>query len=122
MHLNDALNKVIEIGIEAAKRDYAGLEDAQKLAGAMLGFNECRERTVPELTSLLSKAAIRMVEAHREQAQDYWYWRCRHAEIEWVCNVISAILMNEGMPVITPPTARGALMAARIVGVCEEAA
>ena len=37
----------------------------------------------------------------------YWYARCFALEVEWVCNVVSAMLMNEGRPTIVTPTARG---------------
>jgi len=37
--------------------------------------------------------------------------------MNWVCNVVSALLMNQGLSTIIQPTARGVLKAAEIVGV-----
>lgn len=121
MQLSEALEKIAEIGIEAANRDYCRPDQEDKREGSVLGFTECRGKTIPELAALLAAANARVVEAHRDRAKDYWYWACRRAEIEWVANVVSAMLMNVGLPVIVTPTARGFLMAARIVGVLEAA-
>lgn len=115
MNYNDALTKIIDIGIEAAKRDYARQVQVQKRNGSLQGFGECCGLSVEGLAALLGNADARADIARRDQAADYWYWRCRQAEIEWVCNVISAMLMNEGLPVIIQPTARGLLMADRIL-------
>ncbi len=121
MTLQDALTKIINIGIEAMRRDYDRPDQHQKRQGSIHGFNECRNKSVSELAALLAQAGTRMLEAHRDQAEDYWYWRCRQAEIDWVCNVVSAILVNEGLPVIVQPTARGILMADKILKLSEAA-
>ena len=47
--------------------------------------------------------------------EDYWRVRCREAEIEWVCNVVSAMLVNEKKSPIIPPTARGTITAGKIL-------
>jgi hypothetical protein len=109
----DLLTKTIEIGIEAASRDYA--HDKQKREGAVRGFTECRGKSPSELSTLLADANTTTMEKRRDGAADYWYWRCRAAEIEWVANVISAVLVNKGMPPIVPPTMRGALFAAKLL-------
>lgn len=115
MNLDDALTKIINFGVEAVRRDYAN--DERKRDGAILGFTECRGLSLAGISALHREADQKSNEARRDQAADYWYWRCRALEIEWVANVLSAILMNEGRPVIVQPTGRGFLMAARIVGV-----
>ena len=51
---------------------------------------------------------------------NYWWFRCFQLEVEWVCNVVSAMLMNEGhhTPLLSwLPTANGAMKAASIVGI-----
>lgn len=48
---------------------------------------------------------------------NYWYYRCFHVEVEWVCNVVSAALQNQREETIVPPTARGYLKASEILGV-----
>lgn len=123
MDYRQFLARVIDDGIEAVKKDYAGdsPEQTQKREGSIQGFQECRERLPGSLYLLLNEANKEAHEKHAEQAEDYWYWRCRAAEVEWVCNVVSALLVNEGcLPVASHfPTARGAMKAAEIVGVAE---
>lgn len=115
----DALNAVIDDGIEAARLDYARPDQKLKLDGSIRGFEDCRGKTAEEIGKLLAQANQDADDARRREAQDYWHWRCRAAEIEWVANVLSAILMNEGRPTIVTPTARGMLKAADIIGVSE---
>ncbi len=60
--------------------------------------------------------------AFHERKDNYWWFRCYQAEVEWVCNVVSAMLMNEGH--ITPllswlPTANGYIKVASIIGVAQ---
>jgi hypothetical protein len=113
----DALHAIIDDGIEAARLDYGKPHDKLKLDGALLGFEECRGKGPVEMAKLLTVAAERTSEAYRTQAVDYWYWRCRELEIEWVANVVSALLMHQGLPIIAPVTVRGLRKAMDIVGV-----
>lgn len=53
----------------------------------------------------------------KKELDEYWEARGFALEVEWVCNVVSAILMNEGKPTIIPPTARGTIRASEIVGI-----
>lgn len=64
-----------------------------------------------ELGVLLGEAGTNTTRAMLEQLPDYWRHRCFHAEIEWVCNCVSAMLMNEGLPTIITPTCRGVMRA-----------
>lgn len=129
------LERVIGDGIEAVKRDYNRERDERKQAGAIAGFEACRGRLPTQLAALLAEARLDRGRAHRDaherrkggtkEEQDnvsakYWYWRCRESEIEWVCNVVSAVLANQGLPVLVPPTYRGAMKAAEILGVREQ--
>lgn len=109
------LTRVVDDGIAAAKKDYAGNPD--KLRGAVAGFEDCRGRSPGELLDLLIEAREATKQAFAKQADNYWFTRCRELEVEWVCNVASAALANQGLDVIVPPTARGALKAAEILGV-----
>lgn len=109
------LNRIIEDGIAAAEKDY--VDDQQKRDGAVRGFNECRGKSPEELVVLWTEASKRAQDAHLEDAGDYWFWRCRNAEIEWVCNVVSAMLVNQGKPPLFSwhPTAHGGMKAAEIL-------
>jgi len=67
----------------------------------------------------------KQTEAHRLQVEradleTYWEAQCTAAEIEWVCNVVSAALANMKQPVIIIPSGNGVLKAAEILGVREE--
>ncbi len=117
MNHQQFLNFVIDDGIEAARGDYSKPSQKQKLEGSIKGFEECRNLSPTELRELLTQAHKDTMTKYREEASDYWYWRCREAEIGWVCNVVSVVLANNGLPTIVPPTARGVLKAAEIVGI-----
>lgn len=121
MELGAFVERVIDDGIEAARRDYA--DDEQKCAGAVDGFEACRGKTPVDLGLLLRDARASREESYRSgpAPKDYWFWRCRELEIEWVCNVLSAALLNEGREPIIPPTGRGLMKAADILGVGEAA-
>lgn len=119
------LERVIRDGIAAAADDYARKEDGTKLQGSIAGFQACTSREPEQLATLLQEARLDTWRAHQDALDrenetttaEYLYWRCRELEIEWTCNVISAVLANQGLPVIVPPTARGVTKAAEIVGV-----
>ena len=126
MEFNAFLARVIDDGIEAARRDYKRPEQKSKLEGSIEGFEACRDKSPAELADLLQKAHVRAQTAYFRvnekeiSDEEYWKVRCFEAEVEWTCNCVSAILMNEGKPVIVNPTARGVLKAAEVVGVRKE--
>jgi len=133
----DLLARVIDDGIVAASRDYA--RSPSKRRGAVAGFEACRGKSPDQLRQLLHDARLATRNAterhhplYRKRLDAYWetrcyeaeidaYWetRCYEAEIEWVCNVVSAALANQGLPTIVPPTARGVMAAAVVLGVGE---
>lgn len=121
----DFLNAVIEGGIEGAKRDYALSSQRPIREGSIAGFEACRGKNPSEIAALLKEAREK---AHRalhtahilrigETEDRYWWARGFELEVEWVANVVSAALWNAGLPVIVPPTARGVMRAAEILGV-----
>ncbi len=139
MTYEEFLNRVIDDGIEAAKRDYAvgnygrsrktrQPDPTQKglLNGSVAGFEACRKKTPAELGELLAERHRITAEAMRHHhagellIEEYWYARGFELEVEWTCNCVSAVLMNEGLPTIVPPTYRGYMQAAKIVGVKKE--
>jgi hypothetical protein len=119
MNYDDFLTRVIDEGIEAAKVSYAGagVVKRRKREGSIKGFDECRGKNPDELSLFLREARMRTKKAYREQDDDYWYWRCREAEVEWVCNVVSAAMENSGMRGLVPVTGRALNQAASILGV-----
>ena len=116
-HYKQFLARVIDDGIAAARHDYAEPRNAQKLAGAIAGFEACRGLDPLQILDALIDANARADQAFRDRSDDYWFHRCFALEVEWVANCLSAVLMNEGRPTIIPPTARGVFKAAQIIGV-----
>jgi hypothetical protein len=109
------LSRVIDEGIAAAQHDYA--KDERKRSGSIAGFETCRNKTPDELKLLMESASVATRDAyHNDDRKDYWWYRCYELEVEWVCNVVSAMLMNQKLPVIITPTCRGVMQAAKILG------
>lgn len=118
MNYSSFLERIIDDGIEAAKKSYSRPKDSHKLAGSLSGFEACRGKGPAELKELLEDCRRRTGMAHQESSDEaYWMVRCFELEVEWVCNVVSAALMNQNEPIIIPPTARGLIKAAEIIGV-----
>lgn len=115
MTLKQFTNRVVDAGIDAAREDYKN--SPLKRDGAVAGFEACRDKNVVELLDALNAAAAAKHEAFKSDRERYWYYVCFHAEIEWVCNVVSAVLVNEGREPIITPTARGFTQAAKIIGI-----
>ena len=116
---NDVLRQIIDGGIAGAQDDYGDEKHCYQLLGSVDGFEVCRDKQPNELVKLLQAARDRQQQAFRDRAEDYWYHRCYAAEIEWVCNCVSVMLMNAGLTTIVPPTARALMQTAEIVGVRE---
>lgn len=127
MTYEEFLTKAIDKGIDAAKRDYTKPEDKARLEGSIEGFEACRGKNPLELRQLMwdarvkTQAAYRRVNEKEISDDEYWKIRCFEAEVEWTCNVVSAILTNSGGPSLDPlmPTARAVICASEIVGVKE---
>jgi hypothetical protein len=123
MRFEEFLERVIDDGIEAAKADYTEPAQASKLDGSIAGFEACRGKDMLGLGLLLKEAhektreAFRDVHEGRIDSDVYWFNQCYELEVEWVCNCASACLANQGLPVIVPPTCRGVMKAAEILGV-----
>jgi hypothetical protein len=115
MEYEKFLTKVIDDGIEAAKKSYATRPD--KLRGAVAGFESCRGKSPEELRAALESARKATMVARVCKADNYWEVRCFEAEIEWVCNVVSAAMASQNAPTIVSPTARGLMKAADVLGV-----
>jgi hypothetical protein len=116
------LDAVIDRGLEAVRVDY--VDKPNDLAGATAGFEACRGKTPEELKALFGTARRKTFKAY-DKAGDgsaggleaYWWLVRYESEVEWVCNCVSAMLANSGLPTIITPTARGWMQAANIIGV-----
>lgn len=123
MTYEEFLEQVIIQGIEAAKVDYTDPKDKENLDGSIAGFEACRKKNPFELVEVLGKANSEVNNAYAEQKSNYWFYRCFHSEVEWVCNVVSAMLINQGNQTLISylPTARGMMKAAEIIGIAQNA-
>lgn len=121
MTYKEFIERVINEGIEAAKVDYIKPEDQERLEGSIAGFEACRNKYPFQLVDVLNEANEEMNQAYTERKKNYWWFRCFQAEVEWVCNVVSAMLINNQQASITSylPTARGFMKAAEIIGIRE---
>jgi hypothetical protein len=111
--LREFLVCVIEDGIVATKASYQADRDA-----AIAGFESCRGvRTKGELAARLFEADTRTEEAYATSSSKYhWEYAFREA-VKWVAVCVSAVLDNQGLQVIAPPTDRAFEKAASILGV-----
>lgn len=96
------VTKVVEEGIAGAKRDYQNQE--MKLRGAVAGFAACVDKTGGELRELLFAAKSSRQQAYIEEDDNYWWYRCYEAEVEWVCNCVSVVLVSGGTTPLVEPT------------------
>ena len=104
MTFDEVLSCVINDGLVGARRSYASSPD--KLKGATEGFET-------ELQALLTLASSKTKEAYA--ADNYWEVRCFEAEVEWVCNNMSAYLVSLGQIPIVSVTARAVLNVDKIL-------
>lgn len=59
MPLVDALNAIIDDGIEAARVDYSKPRNTLEREGAIHGFEECRSKVPTKISSLLVESNAR---------------------------------------------------------------
>ena len=120
MNYFEFLTRVCDDGIAGSAEDYK--DDPVKRLAAAAAFNACRGKTGPQLGALLARATrVRLKAFGRHSHDRYWRVRIFEANVEWVANCVSAILLYTtagvvGRPIITP-TARGLMKAAQVLGV-----
>lgn len=113
MNYEEFLEKTINSGKAAAEKTYEN--DALCREGAVKGFESCRGKQPHELFELLTAAREEVRRAYLVENPGYWNFRCCEAEIEWVCNVVSAMLVNQGLTPIVAPTYHGVMKADEIL-------
>jgi hypothetical protein len=115
--IDDFIRRICEEGERAAKANYAGPERADKLRGSLAGFKICRQATMDGLLPAFKDADERAKDAQQRGADNYWELRCRAAEIEWVMNCVSVVLVNSGDKplVFGQPSARAVATASRVL-------
>lgn len=116
MTYQEFLSQIIKDGLEEVSVVYK--DQPNKLKGCIEGFKACEDCTPEELLIQLKRAGEQRSWAYDGSDHDkYWRARMKEAQIEFVCNCVSAMLMNENKPVIITPTARGVMKAAEILNI-----
>lgn len=122
MRYQDFLNIVVDEEIKVVHQDYnvdgmKVLKGSMKaiLEGSLAGLEACRDKSPPQLAQLLDRAGrVQLACFHSTVSDRYWRVNCFFHEVEWVCNVISAALVNQGVQPIVAPTMKAAIVAERI--------
>lgn len=111
MHYENFLAEVINRGIVGLCEHYPPEGDGKyshhknNREGGCAGFEACRGKQPAELLAIFSDARDKTQAAYWNENKDrYWWYRYFEIEVEWVCNVVSAALHNEGKPTIITPT------------------
>lgn len=111
--LDDALEDARERA--ARSRDTLGFTAVERALG------ECRIALGGNIAAGLSALLRRAREDNRAalaaSRPDLWFWFVREAQIEWIAEVVSVLLLQNRMPTIVPPGRGAALEAARLAGV-----
>lgn len=115
MRLSEFQHEVIEHAIRGAHEDYR--DEPQKRDGAIAGLEACRSLNARQLGTMLVAANTALSQAYAEKSPRYWEVAMFHAEVEWVCDCVSAVLLSMGSAPIISPTARGYAKAAEIIGI-----
>jgi hypothetical protein len=124
------IDRIIAEGLDEVRDTYADPKEHHKRDGAIEGFEACRGQSPQRLVELwreAEQAAHDLMVAHHNDssvdadAKAYWKTRYKAGQIEWVCNVVSVGLQQNGQPALLAhlPTARGAMKYAMIVGVTD---
>lgn len=115
------LDRIIDDACAAARKDYVRRTD--KMAGAIDGLEACRGKDPAALRALLEAARAETLASRQAQMDDYWTVRTYEAEVEWVCNCVSAVVWLHadrpppGFGRIVVPTVRAARKAAQVLGI-----
>jgi hypothetical protein len=119
MTLRTFIDEIIAQGTPVAETDYANRPE--ELESAKAGFEACRNKDVMQLKELLAASQKKENEAYTAAVLDsskmveFKKARAFSAEVNWVCNVLSAVLQEHKLTPIIPPTARGVLVAGDIL-------
>lgn len=117
MKYQEYLNRVIDESIADLDK-YFALEPRVTLLyhkASLAGLEACRGLAPPGLAMLLDRAQRIQRLALRKTAHDrYMKVTFFLHEVEWVCDVVSVALANQGMETIIPPTMVAAELASEI--------
>ncbi len=86
------LNQVIDEGIAGAKKSYPNPEQKSKLDGSIAGFEACRGKTLEEIQEIATEIDEYQQQAFREHHDEYWYFRCYQAEVQFVLSRLRTMI------------------------------
>ncbi len=99
MTFGEFLSRVINDGLAEVRRVYSRPTDRHKLEGAIAGLELCRGLNPHGLATALQVVRRDMMSRLLllgRAGDHYWRMRYREAQVEWVCNVVSALLQEQG--------------------------
>jgi hypothetical protein len=116
--LHDVLRISVTDGIQTAKDAYKDERSKDKLDGSIDGLTACVGATsIEELIDIYNNISTYVRNAKRDDYDNYFYFRFYQLRVEWILDIISAILVNEGMRSLSPalPTIKGITKATTIL-------
>lgn len=115
MTYREFLSKLIDNCRDIATAFYYS-ESKGCLEGALSGIEACRHKSPEDLALLLFRAErVHRGALHKTVKSRYWWTNCFLHEVEWICNVVSFVLVNQGMDAIIQPTVDAAYKAKELV-------
>lgn len=120
LRYQDFLSKVVDRSKAISEHYYDGAAKPL-LDGALAGLEACRDKSPPQLAALLERVATaHRLAFNRTAINRYLRITSFMHEVEWVCCVVSAALINQGMTGIVKPSTRAIEMVNLIVSETEE--
>lgn len=120
MTYTEFVRQIITEGVEVLASAALETPESPQLAGALSACEACLKcDSAPALGVLLAFARNKHADVLREPVPDAD--RCLFAqgfayEVEWICNCVSALLLNEGLQPLITPTSRGIMKCAELLG------
>lgn len=118
MNYQEFLRALVEDSVRIITEEWKQMDDPLlhcMLEGGRAGALACRDKSPPELNKLLQRArGVHRSAFHSTIRSRYWRITYFLHEVEWICNVISFVLVNQDMQPIVRPTIKAAKTAARI--------
>ncbi len=120
MLVAEFLDFLLADALEDARERAARGRDPLGFAAVGRALDECRDAVAGDLREGLAA----LLRAAREDSRaalsaarpDRWFWFVREAQVEWIAEVVSVVLLQRGLPTVVPPGRGAALEAARLVG------
>ncbi len=120
MLVAEFLEFLLDDALEDARERASRLRDALAFAAVERALAECRAALVGDLRQGLADLLLQAREDARAalvaDQPDRWFWFVREAQVEWIAEVVSVLLLQHGLPTVVPPGRGAALEAARLVG------